>query len=97
MALVVERTHSLATWCMEIAAIRMACADHCHQIVEQDGEFRALFLSPTSSPPSISLLLSRDAILTFSAANLNSEIVVPRPQALPLVRLRQRPHLHPPF
>jgi hypothetical protein len=53
MALVVERTHSLATWCMEIAAIRMACADHCRQIVEQDGEFRALFLSPTS-PPNVS-------------------------------------------
>jgi hypothetical protein len=59
------RTPSLAIACMETAATRMGSAEHFHQIVEQDGEFRAFF--PTSYPH-ISLLLSRDAIFDLRSS-----------------------------
>jgi hypothetical protein len=65
MARVGGRTPLLVAWFTETAATRMGSADHSHQIVEQDGEFRASF--PTSYPIHLVItIMGRDFDLLYS-------------------------------
>jgi hypothetical protein len=65
MALVGGQAPLPVAWFTETAVTRMGSANHSHQIVEQDGEFKASF--PTSCPIHLVIpIMGRDFDLLYS-------------------------------
>ena len=85
LVLVVGRTGSGAMGSMGDAVTRKAGAEGYLQTVEQDGQLNPLHLLCFSFRLA-HFCPSKDSILTFSVVKPNSELIVPRPPALPFLQ-----------